>query len=173
MNYKNKLLSLNRKPSKDVSLLPLLSISASRSIKSTISLVKLQSNSTTVHFVCKSTSSRSSVDKKGSLRPLYKSINSFALVENGVWTSVKRPSDRFHSFGSLIARKKFEIFSVLFLLLASIFNLSIYYKIFVSLFKSCCIASAFSSFLSSVEFFIFLVSFSRQASSSLYRISKS
>lgn len=167
------MLKRNLRPSSDVSLLPLLSISASLSIRSTISRVRLQSNSTTVHLVCSNTSSLSSVDRKGSRRPLYKSISSFALVEKGVCTSVNLPSPRFQSLGSLMALRKLEIFSVLFLPFAWIFNLSICCKIFVSLFKSYCSASAFSSAFSSVECLIFLVSFNLQASSSLYRISKS
>lgn len=173
MNYRNKFDSLLRRPSKLASLLPLFSISASLSIKSTISLVKLQSNSLTVHLVCNSTSSLSSVLRKGSRRPLNKSMSSLARVENGVCTSVKRPSLRFHSFGSLIARRKFAIFSDLFFSAAVIFNLSICYKILVSLFSNYWSASFFSSALGSLEFLIFLVSLSRQASSSLNRISKS
>jgi len=133
MNCKNKLERRLRRPSKLVSLLPLLSISASRSIKSTISLVKLQSNSLTVHFVCNNTSSLSSVLKNGSLKPLYRSISSFARVEKGVCTSVNRPSLLFHSLGSLIALRKLAIFSDLFLSDAVILSLSICCKIFVSL----------------------------------------
>ena len=91
----------------------------------------------------------SSVDKNGSLRPFYKSINSFALVENGVCTSVNLPSLLFHNFGSLIARKKFEIFSDLFLSLAVIFNLSICYRILVSFFEL--------GFDTLVHFFLFLL----------------
>lgn len=173
MNCKNKLERRFLRPSRDVSLLPLFSISASLSIKSTISRVRLQSNSFTVHFVCRSTSNLSSVLKKGSLKPLYKSINSLARVEKGVCTSVNRPSLLFQSFGSDMARRKFEIFSYLFLSVAVIFSLSIFYRILVSLFKSYCSASFFSSSLSSVEFLIFFVSFILQASSSLYKISKS
>jgi len=173
MNWRNKFDNRILKPSKLFSLLPLLSISASLSMRSTISLVKLQSNSLTVHLVCNNTSSLSSTLKNGNLRPLYRSINSFALVENGVCTSVNLPSDLFQSFGSLIARKKFAIFSVLFFSCAVIFNLSIYYKIFVSLFSNYWRARFFSSWFSSFELLIFLVSFSLQASSSLYNISKS
>ena len=88
MNYRKRLDRRFLRPSKDVSFLPLLSMSASLSIKSTISLVKLQSNSLTVHLVWSRTSSLSSVDRNGNLKPLNKSINSFARVENGVCTSV-------------------------------------------------------------------------------------
>lgn len=167
INCKNKFDKRSLKPSSEPSDLPLLSISASLSIKSTISLVKLQSNSTTVHLVCRSTSRRSSVVNIGNLRPLYRSINSLALVEKGVWTSVKRPSDLFHSLGSDIALKKLEIFSVLFLPFAWIFNLSICYRIFVSLFRSYSMAKPFSSWESSEDPLIFLVSLSLQASNSL------
>lgn len=167
MNYKNKFESRLRNPSSEFSVLPRLSISASLSIKSTISLVRLQSNSLTVHFVCKSTSNLSSTDKKGSLRPLYRSINSLALVVNGVWTSVYLSSVLTHNFGSDIAFKNLLIFSVLFWELAVIFNLSIYWRILVSLCKSCCKASFFSSGFKSVDVFIFFVSFRRQASNSL------
>lgn len=137
MNCKNKFESLFLRPSRLVSLLPLFSMSASLSIRSTISLVKLQSNSLTVHFVWSNTSSLSSVLKNGSRRPLYRSINSFARVENGVCTSVNLPSLLFQSFGSLIALKKFAIFSDLFLSAAVILSLSICWRIFVSLFSNC------------------------------------
>ena len=60
MNYKNRFYNLYLKPSKEGSGLPLFNISASLSIKSTISLVKLQSHSFTVHFVLTSISSLSS-----------------------------------------------------------------------------------------------------------------
>lgn len=173
MNCRNRLLNLLLSPSKLVSLLPLLSISASLSIKSTISLVRLQSNSLTVHLVCSSTSSLSSVERKGSLRPLYRSINSFALVENGVCTSVYLPSLLFHSFGSDMAFKKFEIFSVLFLSLAVILSLSICWRILVSLFSNYWRANFFSSWFMFRAPLIFLVSFNRQTSSSLNKISKS
>ena len=167
MNCRNKLLSLFLSPSRLASVLPLLSISASRSIKSTISLVKLQSNSLTVHLVCSNTSKRSSVLKNGSLSPLYRSISSFALVENGVCTSVYLPSLLFHSFGSLIALKKLEIFSVLFLSPAVILSLSICWRILVSLFRSYWSANFFSSSFKFIDAFTFLVSLSLQASSSL------
>jgi len=144
INCRNRFDSLSRKPSRLPSERPLLSMSASLSIKSTISLVKLQSNSTTVHFVCSSTSSRSSVVNIGRRKPLYKSINSLARVLNGVCTSVNLPSERFQSLGSDIALRKLVIFSVLFLEFAWIFNLSIYCNILVSLFKSCSMAKAFS-----------------------------
>jgi hypothetical protein len=173
MNCKNKLDNLKRRPSSDFSLLPLFSMSASLSMRSTISRVKLQSNSLTVHFVWSKTSSLSSTLKNGSLKPLFKSISSFALVENGVCTSVNLPSDLFHSFGSLIALKKLDIFSVLFLPWAVILSLSIYWRILVSLLSNYFKARAFSSSLRSLELFIFLVSLSRHASSSLYKMSKS
>lgn len=144
MNYKNRFERRFLSPSKLVSLLPLLSMSASLSMRSTISLVRLQSNSLTVHFVCSSTSSLSSVLKNGNLKPLYKSISSLALVENGVCTSVNLPSLLFQSLGSLMARKKLAIFSCLFLSAAVILSLSIYCKIFVSLFNNYCKANFFS-----------------------------
>lgn len=173
INCRNRFDSLSRKPSRLPSERPLLSMSASLSIKSTISLVKLQSNSTTVHFVCSSTSSRSSVVNIGRRKPLYRSINSLARVLNGVCTSVNLPSERFQSLGSDIALRKLVIFSVLFLEFAWIFNRSIYCNILVSLFKSCSMAKAFSWVSSSLLPLIFLVSLSLQASNSLYKISKS
>lgn len=173
MNCKNKFERRFLSPSRLVSLLPLLSMSASLSIRSTISLVRLQSNSLTVHFVCSKTSSLSSVLRKGKRKPLYRSINSFARVENGVCTSVNRPSLLFHSLGSLMALRKLAIFSDLFLSAAVILSLSIYWRILVSLLSSCCRANFFSCRFNSLEFLIFLVSFSRHASNSLKSISKS
>ena len=173
INYRNKFDSLFLNPSKLLSERPLFNISASLSIKSTISLVKLQSNSLTVHLVCSNTSNLSSVLKNGSLSPLQRSISSLALVLKGVCTSVNLPSLRFHNLGSLIAFKKSLILSSLFYPLAVIFNLSIYCRIFVSLCSNYCNASFFSSSLRSVEFLIFLVSLSLHASNSLYNISKS
>ena len=85
--------SLSLRPSKDFSGLPRSNMLAYLSISSTISLVKLQSHSLTVHFVFKRISSLSSVDMFFIFRPLYKSINYLALMVNGVWTSVIRPSD--------------------------------------------------------------------------------
>lgn len=136
INCKNRFDSLFLSPSKLLSDLPLFNISASLSIKSTISLVKLQSNSLTVHFVCSSTSSLSSVLRNGNLRPLYRSMSSLALVEKGVCTSVYLPSDLFQSFGSLIAFKKSFILSSLFCPLAVIFSLSICWRILVSLWSN-------------------------------------
>ena len=101
MNCKNRLLSRLRSPSRLASDLPLLSISASRSIKSTISLVRLQSNSLTVHLVCSRTSSLSSVDKKGRRSPLYKSINSFALTVEKLLKNAQHIIERLDSLGEL------------------------------------------------------------------------
>ena len=173
MNCKNRFERRFLRPSKLVSLLPLFSMSASLSMRSTISLVKLQSNSFTVHFVWSSTSNRSSVLKNGNLKPLYRSMSSLARVENGVCTSVNLPSLRFHSFGSLMALRKLAIFSDLFLSAAVILSRSIYCRILVSLLSNYYSANFFSCGLRSLECLIFLVSFRRHASNSLYKMSKS
>lgn len=65
---------------------------AYRSISSTISLVRLQSHSFTVHLVLSRISSLSSVEIFFIFNPLYKSISSLALMVKGVCTSVTRPS---------------------------------------------------------------------------------
>lgn len=89
MNYKNKLHNLYLRPiykiiinnnlniyynyflpSNDFSGLPLFNISASLSIKSTISLVKLESNSFTVHLVFNNMSNLSSTLIFLSFKPL-------------------------------------------------------------------------------------------------------
>lgn len=64
----------------------LLSRSASRSMSSTSSLVRAQSNSFTAHFTCNNTSRRSSSVRLGSVSPRYNCCSSAARTVVGVCT---------------------------------------------------------------------------------------
>mmetsp|Transcript_96359 Transcript_96359/g.294757 ORF Transcript_96359/g.294757 Transcript_96359/m.294757 type:complete len:357 (-) Transcript_96359:330-1400(-) len=172
MNWRNKLARRRRRPANDFSGRPRFNMSASRSIKSTTSRVKLQSNSFTVHFTCSSTSKRSSTVSNGNRRPLYKSMSSFARVVNGVCTVVVSPSACAHTFGWDMDSSFLLIFESRFCACALILSLSIVCNNFVSLCRSSrCAARLAAS--SKPDFAMRLASLNRQASSSLYKTLKS
>mmetsp|Transcript_56173 Transcript_56173/g.99991 ORF Transcript_56173/g.99991 Transcript_56173/m.99991 type:complete len:245 (-) Transcript_56173:1193-1927(-) len=163
-----------RNPSRLLSFRPRLRRSASRSINSTISRVKGHSNSFTDHLTCRRMSSRSSTLKTFSCRPLYKSSSSLARTVNGVSTMVWPSSglELYQVLCAAIADSSALVFSFLFSALALICSLSMVCSKRVSFFSNSWRASAFS--LSSMLLsLIFLLSWSRQASSSLYKMAKS
>mmetsp|Transcript_28719 Transcript_28719/g.73034 ORF Transcript_28719/g.73034 Transcript_28719/m.73034 type:complete len:322 (-) Transcript_28719:1084-2049(-) len=161
-----------RRPSSMRGSRPLLSRSASRSISSTISRVRLQSNSLTVHLTCSSTSSRSSMVSSGRLSPLYSAMSSLARVVKGVCTSTCAPFFSSYFLGLDISPSVRCTRRSLFSWLALILSRSIVCSSLVSLCSSCCSTSPSLS-LGRPAALILRVSCSRHASSSLYRISKS
>mmetsp|Transcript_108744 Transcript_108744/g.307576 ORF Transcript_108744/g.307576 Transcript_108744/m.307576 type:complete len:246 (+) Transcript_108744:310-1047(+) len=172
MNWRKRFAKRRLRPAKDFSGRPRLSMSASRSMRSTISRVRLQSNSFTVHLTCSSTSRRSSTVRRGRRSPLYRSMSSLALVVYGVCTVMVSPSDCAHTFGCAIDSSFCLIFASRFCVCAWILSLSIVCKSFVSLCKSSrCAARRAAS--SKPEPWIRLSSFWRHASSSLKRTLKS
>mmetsp|Transcript_96360 Transcript_96360/g.294761 ORF Transcript_96360/g.294761 Transcript_96360/m.294761 type:complete len:357 (-) Transcript_96360:330-1400(-) len=172
MNWRNKLARRRRRPANDFSGRPRFNMSASRSIKSTTSRVKLQSNSFTVHFTCSSTSKRSSTVSNGNRRPLYKSMSSFARVVNGVCTVVVSPSACAHTFGWDMDSSFLLIFESRFCACALILSLSIVCNSFVSLCRSSRCAALLAA-SSNPDLAMRLASLNRQASSSLYSTLKS
>mmetsp|Transcript_15625 Transcript_15625/g.40080 ORF Transcript_15625/g.40080 Transcript_15625/m.40080 type:complete len:246 (-) Transcript_15625:388-1125(-) len=161
-----------RRPSIVLGDRPRLRRSASRSTSSTISRVRLQSNSLTVHLTCSSTSNRSSVVSSGRLRPLYSWPSSLERVVNGVCTCTVAPLARSHFLGELMSLSVFSMRIALFSALAAILRRSMVCSSLVSLVSSCLSASARASSGSPAPL-ILDVSCRRHASSSLYRISKS
>mmetsp|Transcript_35890 Transcript_35890/g.89311 ORF Transcript_35890/g.89311 Transcript_35890/m.89311 type:complete len:288 (+) Transcript_35890:351-1214(+) len=172
MNWRKRFARRVRRPWSDSSDRPRFSMSASRSISSTMSLVRLQSNSFTVHLTCNSTSSRSSMLNEGRRSPLYSSISSFARVVNGVCTCATSPSLICQRFGAAISFSVERIRLSRFSSFACSRSLSIVCSSFCSLSKSCD-SAAIRSGSSRFSPFILRVSCSLHASSSLYRISKS
>mmetsp|Transcript_38656 Transcript_38656/g.65073 ORF Transcript_38656/g.65073 Transcript_38656/m.65073 type:complete len:205 (+) Transcript_38656:389-1003(+) len=166
MNCRKRLATRRRRPSMDRGSRPRFSRSASRSISSTVSRVRLQSNSFTVHFTCSSTSSRSSVVSSGNLRPLYSCMSSFARVVNGVCTSTPVPSLISHALGAAMSLSVCAIRTSRFSALAAILSLSMVCRSLVSLCSSCRRAARRSPSRSPASL-IFCVSCRRQASSSL------
>mmetsp|Transcript_13761 Transcript_13761/g.29615 ORF Transcript_13761/g.29615 Transcript_13761/m.29615 type:complete len:231 (-) Transcript_13761:1634-2326(-) len=172
MKVRNSELMRLRSPSSILDDRPLLSRSASRSISSTISLVRLQSNSLTVHLTCSSTSSRSSMVSRGRFSPLYSCCSSRARVVKGVWTSTLLPFLSSNFLGLPISPRVFWMRTSLFSWLALILRRSMVCSSLVSLCSSCCSTSCSFS-LGRPAALMRAVSCSRHPSSSLYKISKS
>mmetsp|Transcript_2586 Transcript_2586/g.6104 ORF Transcript_2586/g.6104 Transcript_2586/m.6104 type:complete len:218 (+) Transcript_2586:315-968(+) len=161
-----------RRPSSALSDLPRFSRSASRSISSSSSSVSGVSNSLTVHFTWRRTSSRSSTLSPSSFSPLYKSINSFARVVKGVCTEVTVPSESSQSFGALINSSCLDVLRTLLSLDATVLRRSIVWTNLISLRSKLYCAACFSSLVASKTWILF-DSVWRQVSSSSYRTSKS
>lgn len=85
--------------SPDNTRLDVVQVHAAVRTRSTISRVKLQSNSLTVHFTCKRTSRRSCILKRGKVSPWYRCMSSRARVVKGVWTDTVRPFMRAQFLG--------------------------------------------------------------------------
>mmetsp|Transcript_30660 Transcript_30660/g.76284 ORF Transcript_30660/g.76284 Transcript_30660/m.76284 type:complete len:258 (-) Transcript_30660:310-1083(-) len=161
-----------RSPSMLLGSRPRFSRSASRSINSTISRVRLQSNSFTVHLTCSSTSRRSSVVSSGRRKPLYSCISSLARVVNGVCTSTRLPSAFSHRFALAMSARVLAMRTSRFSWLAAIFSRSMVCSSLVSLWSSCLSVACLTSG-GRLASLILDVSSRRHASSSLYKISKS
>mmetsp|Transcript_76675 Transcript_76675/g.151979 ORF Transcript_76675/g.151979 Transcript_76675/m.151979 type:complete len:317 (-) Transcript_76675:553-1503(-) len=173
INWRKRFAKRLRRPVNEASERPRLSMSASRSMSSTTSRVKLQSNSFTVHLTWSNTSSRSSIVSSGKRRPLYNSINSLARVVKGVCTCATSPSLICQRLGADMSCNVERIRLSRFSSSACKRRRSIVCSSFCSLRSNCCRAarrSASSNISSSLMRF---VSCTRHASSSLYRISKS
>lgn len=173
INCKNKFNILFLKGINEFSGRCLFNISASLSIKSTISLVKLQSNSLMVHFTCRSTSSLSSMLTLFCARPFYKSYSSLARVVNGVSTMTAWPSFLTHLLGAEIVSKNETTLSCLFLTPAWFLSLSIVWRRRTSFLRSTLRAMLRSSSLRLSLFLIFCVSLFLHISNSCYNTLKS
>lgn len=148
-------------------------MSASLSIKSTISLVRLQSNSFIVHLTCSSISNRSSILTLFCDNPFYSSYSSRARVVNGVSTITAWPSFLTHLLGADIVSKKDFTRSSLFLIEAWFFSLSIVCNNLTSFLSNALSATLRSSSSRPSLFLIFWVSLCLQISSSCYNTLKS
>mmetsp|Transcript_43405 Transcript_43405/g.102134 ORF Transcript_43405/g.102134 Transcript_43405/m.102134 type:complete len:275 (+) Transcript_43405:52-876(+) len=172
MKSRKRLSSRRRSPSNDLSERPRLRRSASRSMSSSISRVRGDSNSLTVHLTCSRTSSRSSTLSLGSLSPLYRSISSLARVVKGVCTDATVPSPSSHSLGAAISSSCFETMRSLFSLAATALSRSMVCTSLISLSTTPkCAARRSSS--GTGWWLMFSTSLYRHASSSSYSTSKS
>lgn len=100
--------------------------------KSTISRVKLQSNSLTVHLTCNSTSKRCCSFASGMVRPWYRCLSSRALVVSGVCTCTAFPFLSGNNFGLPSSRRVFSIRCVLLAFSAARFRRSTVWSSLIS-----------------------------------------
>lgn len=173
INCKNKFNILFLNGINELSGLCLFSISASLSIRSTISRVKLQSNSFMVHLTCSRTSSLSSMLTLFWAKPLYRSYSSRARVVNGVSTITAWPSFFTHLLAAEMVSRNDITLSCLFLTPAWFLSLSIVCRRRTSFLRRTLRATLRSSSLRLSLFLILCVSLLRHISNSCYNTLKS